>query len=509
MNIWQNAVITNKGLALLAKLVSGTTLTITKAMTGSGYVTPGLLPQQTGVTSPQQTLLFRSITYQETGQVCVPAYLTNDDLETGYTATQVGFYAQDPDEGEILYFIAQATSGTGIVVPSETEMPGYNAEWDFYFAYGQADEVSVTVDPSNTINANEAQQMIDDAIDAISPAWTAADTVNTYKRIYIDPDGSDDNAGTSTAPMATIIAALRKYAQTCSWLDIYMNDGTYTQEIGTLAFDTCDVAIRSTSQNKDNVTINIANMIDVMVGSVRLYNLTINMTTANTRPISVDNGRLYCYAIRVNVDTTSTASCVNVYNGSMAWLYNCVLNSGTEANAGACAYGNQAMLIKALNCTTERTVTNGFYAINGATIEYTETVTANTMTKESSLGRCYVPSKYLPITGGILTGNLTIDPSISSPPALVLTAEGSGNTTASTRMSKNANAGSDLGTYIRDYSAGGVDSNNYTQLQIRRGSPSLAGRLQLVDVVNGTATAYSIYGDFNKQVVDATTEADS
>ena len=152
MNIWQNAVITNKGLALLAKLVSGTTLTITKAMTGSGYVTPGTLQQQTAVTSPQQTMSFRTITYQETGQVCVPAYLTNDGLSTGYTATQVGFYAQDPDEGEILYFIAQAPSGSGTIIPSESEMPGYSAEWDFYFTYGQADDVSVTVDPSNTVS---------------------------------------------------------------------------------------------------------------------------------------------------------------------------------------------------------------------------------------------------------------------------------------------------------------------------------------------------------------------
>ena len=222
-----------------------------------------------------------------------------------------------------------------------------------------------------------------------------------------------------------------------------------------------------------------------MVGSVRLYNLTINMTAANTRAISVDNGRLFCYAVRVNVPTDSTASCVNVYNGSMAWLYACVLNSGTGSNAGACAYGNQAMMIKAINCTTERTVAYGFYAINGATIEYTATVTAETMTKESSLGRCYVPAKYLPITGGILTGNLTIDPSVASPPALVLTAEAAGDTTASARMSKNANSASDLGTYIRDYKAGGVESNDYTQIQVRRNSPSLATRLQFDERLDG------------------------
>lgn len=475
MNIWENAVITNKGLSLLAKLVSGTSLTITKAETGSGWVTPGLLQSQTAVTDPEQTLIFKPISYPEEGKAQVTAYLTNDDLETGYTAKQVGFYAQDPDEGEILYFIAQAESGTGTVIPSESEMPGYGAEWIFYFQFGRADGVTVTVDPANTVSYAELQAELnsnayllrggtaipsgadlDDymtpgnfycqtnaiaatldncptsgmaftlkveysqgtgypsqtikeydsgtiyfryynnsvlspwGVVAAAPEWTAANSASTYKRIYIDPNGDDNNTGSSTAPMATIVGALKKYAQSCKWLDIYMNDGTYTQEIGTLAFGTCDVAIRSTSQNKDSVALNITQQIDINIGSLRLYNMTINMQTANTRAISVNNGRLYAYAVRVNMPETSTASCVNVYNGAFAWLYACILNAGTGSNAGACAYGNQAMLIKAVNCTTERTVTNGFYAYNASNIEYTATVTATNMTKEGTLGKCYL-----------------------------------------------------------------------------------------------------------------------
>lgn len=162
MNTWQNAVITNKGLALQAKLIAGTTLNITRAVTGSGYVTPGLLQQQTAVTSPQQTMSFRTITYPEIGEACVPVYIENDGLATGYTAMQVGIYATDPDEGEILFFIAQAQSGTGTVVPSETESPGYSAEWNFYFQYGQADDVNVTVDPSNTVSHAEFEAHVND-----------------------------------------------------------------------------------------------------------------------------------------------------------------------------------------------------------------------------------------------------------------------------------------------------------------------------------------------------------
>lgn len=168
MNIWNNAVITEQGLALEAKLIAGNTLTITKAQSGSGTVSVSDLATQTAVTNPVQTLNFRTVSYPETGEAAVPVYLVNDTLTTGYTATQIGIFADDPDDGEILYFIAQADSGTGTTVPSNTEMPGYTAEWTFYFTYGQADSVTVTVDPSNTVSESEVATMISNATSPIN-----------------------------------------------------------------------------------------------------------------------------------------------------------------------------------------------------------------------------------------------------------------------------------------------------------------------------------------------------
>ena len=163
MNIWENAVITDKGLSLQSKLTQGHTLKITRAVTGSGYVTAGLLHKQTAVADEQQTLEFKTASYPEAGKCAVLVALTNDGLAAGYKVMQVGFYAEDPDEGEILYFIAQAPDQSdGTNVPSESEMPGYSAEWTFYFQYGQADGVAVTVDPSNTVSREEMETYIGD-----------------------------------------------------------------------------------------------------------------------------------------------------------------------------------------------------------------------------------------------------------------------------------------------------------------------------------------------------------
>lgn len=158
MNIWENAVVTAKGISLLSKLIEGDTLEITKAETGEGYVAPGSLSQMTMVSNPKQTLTFRTQSYPEEGKCKLPCYLTNDKLSTGYTAMQVGVYAKDPDEGEILFLIVQSQSGKGTVIPSEIEMPGYSAEWNLYFQYGQASSVSVTVDPTGAVNHAELEK---------------------------------------------------------------------------------------------------------------------------------------------------------------------------------------------------------------------------------------------------------------------------------------------------------------------------------------------------------------
>ena len=177
MNIWENTVITAKGIALLAKLIKGHTLNITGARSGAGYVTPGTLQNQTTVTNPKQALRFRPASYPAQGKSEVTCYLTNDGLAAGYTASQIGVYADDPDEGEILFFITQATSGTGTIVPSETESPGFTAEWKFTVPYGQADGVNVTVDPSNTVTLDLMETYVAEATGQFWPTKVKTGTV--------------------------------------------------------------------------------------------------------------------------------------------------------------------------------------------------------------------------------------------------------------------------------------------------------------------------------------------
>ena len=169
MNVWNNAVITDQGIALQTKLIAGTNLNITKAIAGTGYVTPGLLQDQTEVIDAWMELSFQAVTYPEYGRAKLPLTLSNDEVETGATVRMIYIMAQDPDEGEIIYAVAQSVSSDiGTIVPSAAESPGYSAEWTFYFQYGRADGVNVMVDSTAYVSRTEMESYIANKIKPIT-----------------------------------------------------------------------------------------------------------------------------------------------------------------------------------------------------------------------------------------------------------------------------------------------------------------------------------------------------
>lgn len=256
MNIWENAVITQQGLALQSKLIAGNTLDITKVQIGTGTVSVPLLYKQTALQDVKKTLSqVTSITYPEEGKCAIKINITNDDVTSGYTAQQIGFFADDPDDGEILYFIAQAESGQGTVVPSKTEMPGFSTEWTFTFQYGQADNVSVTVDPSNTVSQSEMESYLSKTIDDLKG----------------DADGlasldSDGKIPTSQLPSydAEFSALMEKYGYSYTMEeDTESGDMTIAVAIAEAYDGTATMeAVVSEDETSGDITISVTTVID-------------------------------------------------------------------------------------------------------------------------------------------------------------------------------------------------------------------------------------------------------
>ena len=156
-NIWENAVITNKGVALNAKVMAGGKINITSVKSGSGTVSTAVLMNQTSVSDIKQTLSLKPI--QKNGNTTIlPVMLENDGLTSAYDLRQVGIYAEDPDEGEILYMLAQNTQARH--VPSESEIPGYSLVWNFHITVANGVEMEVYVNPAGAVPLDKYEKEV-------------------------------------------------------------------------------------------------------------------------------------------------------------------------------------------------------------------------------------------------------------------------------------------------------------------------------------------------------------
>ena len=113
---------TNKGLALTAKTAAGACLRVTRVVGGSGH-TPDI-PKAAQLSEIRQTLAVGEA--RCTGNTAIlPVTLAAVGLESSYTLTELGIYAEDPDEGEILYCVYRLDEPASILAGGDTVLRFY------------------------------------------------------------------------------------------------------------------------------------------------------------------------------------------------------------------------------------------------------------------------------------------------------------------------------------------------------------------------------------------------
>lgn len=115
--------LTKKGLALIAK--SGLTVTFTKAETGSGiYDEKEDISTMTELKEKKQSFSINSALKKTETQANVKFVVSNKELTEGYLFTEIGLYALDQEEGEILYAVCYSTP------KNATELQAYNGVFE-------------------------------------------------------------------------------------------------------------------------------------------------------------------------------------------------------------------------------------------------------------------------------------------------------------------------------------------------------------------------------------------
>lgn len=139
-------VLTTKGLALLAKWQQGRcTPEITRAEIGKGsYSASESLVNRVSLKIPKFSVQITSKQIKDSQNVILKCTYNNTPISTGFKITEIGIFANDPDEGEILYSMAVVAD------PNNADFfPAYNGSYPtivvFYYQIKVSNATDVTI----------------------------------------------------------------------------------------------------------------------------------------------------------------------------------------------------------------------------------------------------------------------------------------------------------------------------------------------------------------------------
>lgn len=139
-------VLTTNGLALLAKWQQGRcTPEITRAEIGKGSYSPSeSLVDRVSLKTPKFSVEITSKQIKDSTNVILKCTFNNTNIQTGFKITEIGIFANDPDEGEILYSMAVITD------PNTADFfPAYNGSYPttivFYYQIKVSNATDVTI----------------------------------------------------------------------------------------------------------------------------------------------------------------------------------------------------------------------------------------------------------------------------------------------------------------------------------------------------------------------------
>lgn len=152
-------VITEKGQALLAKMIAGVgNINFTHVSSSNVEYTVEQLEELTSLSEIKQTSLISEKVRASDVTVKIEAAFNNFELTLGYYMRTLGLYAVDPDEGEILYGVTVETSGN-CYVPPYNGITVSGTYIQLVITVGNAENVSLEVNPGAVATVKQVNDL--------------------------------------------------------------------------------------------------------------------------------------------------------------------------------------------------------------------------------------------------------------------------------------------------------------------------------------------------------------
>lgn len=182
--------ITNAGKTLYAKVQTGVQLNFTKIQLGSGNIGTQNPETLTALVTPQFNVAIQSVSADTTNkQATISGTFTNTSVTATTYICEIGIFAQDPDNGEILYGYASAGSQGDYINPASSG--AFSNNYQVIAAVGNATSVKATISNlqydyavvnsgTYTFLVGGNQKEINKSIDNLIKPYTTTNAGNIY-----------------------------------------------------------------------------------------------------------------------------------------------------------------------------------------------------------------------------------------------------------------------------------------------------------------------------------------
>jgi len=162
--------LTNKGKNLLAKAQAGAKVQFTRVGVGSGQLGSNIIKELNGLITQEKSLSILKLKATSNGKAVIGFKLSNQSIITGFYFREIGLFAQDPDEGEILYCYANC-GATAEYIAAGGGADIIEKSIDLITIIGDSANFTATIDNSLVYalksELDEAQRLLSDTIHTI------------------------------------------------------------------------------------------------------------------------------------------------------------------------------------------------------------------------------------------------------------------------------------------------------------------------------------------------------
>lgn len=235
---WIGTILTNKGKTLQGKVEAGKCkLELTKMKIGSGILEDGRdLEGLIELIHSEQEIGLSEIETMDTGECVVHATLSNINVKTGFYVRELGLYATDPDEGEILYAITTDSNPDYIQAYGGTTTISYDIA--LTIIVDNATHTAANIDPEGLVTKAKLQKHDSDTAAHTALATTIDDTLvptsdtNTIRNLVSNLanriKAATGAGGWKEAPAATLASLSTMIANLAMGADVTWDGKKFT-----------------------------------------------------------------------------------------------------------------------------------------------------------------------------------------------------------------------------------------------------------------------------------------